>query len=290
VFPLLDNLTFPEGPRWHNDKLYFSDFFTHRVISVDLEGHYETIVEVPNQPSGLGWMPDGTMLVVSMIDRKLMRFSNNQLSEFADCSKLASFHCNDMIVDKKGNAYIGNFGFNTYEGEEIKPTNLILVKPGEVPVIAADDLLFPNGTEITPDDKTLIVGETYAARLTAFDKADDGSLSNRRIWADLKENAEEGLVPLPDGMCLDEEGAIWVASPSTAEVIRVHEGGMISERIPVATNAFACMLGGEDGKTLFICTSNTSGVDPDSALRERSVPEVSFTIHHGNFLRKGPQP
>ena len=175
-----------------------------------------------------------------------------------------------MVVDHSGNAYIGNFGFNTYAGEEIKPTNLILVKPGEDPVIAADELLFPNGTVITTDDKTLIVGETYAARLTAFDKADDGNLTNRRIWADLKENAEEGLVPLPDGMCLDEEGAIWVASPSTAEVIRVHEGGMISERISVETNAFACMLGGEDGKTLFICTSNGSGVDPDAALREKS--------------------
>ena len=167
-------------------------------------------------------MPDGTMLIVSMKDRKLLSFKDENLKEEADLSEFAGFHCNDMVVDQSGNAYIGNFGFNTYAGEEIKPTNLILVKPGEDPVIAADDLLFPNGTVITSDDKTLIVGETYAARLTAFDKAEDGSLNNRRIWADLKENAEEGLVPLPDGMCLDEEGAIWVASPSTAEVIRVH--------------------------------------------------------------------
>ena len=267
---LMKGLTFGEGPRWHENKFYFSDFYSHKVYSLDLSGKHEVIVEIPNQPSGLGWTPDGTMLIVSMKDRKLMSFKDGQLKERADLTEFSSFHCNDMVVDIDGNAFIGNFGFNTYDGEEIKPTNLILVKPGEEPVLAADNLFFPNGTVITPDNKTLIVGETYAARLTAFDKSEDGSLSNRRIWADLKVNADEGTVPLPDGMCIDEEGAIWVASPSTAEVIRVHEGGMISERIPVQTNAFACMLGGEDRRTLFICTSNGSGVDPEAALREKS--------------------
>lgn len=267
---LMKGLTFGEGPRWHENKFYFSDFYSHKVYSLDLSGKHEVIVEIPNQPSGLGWTPDGTMLIVSMKDRKLMSFKDGQLTERADLTELSGFHCNDMVVDIDGNAFIGNFGFNTYDGEEIKPTNLILVRPGEEPVLAADNLFFPNGTVITPDNKTLIVGETYAARLTAFDKSEDGSLSNRRIWADLKVNAEEGTVPLPDGMCIDEEGAIWVASPSTAEVIRVHEGGMISERIPVQTNAFACMLGGEDRRTLFICTSNGSGVDPEAALREKS--------------------
>ena len=267
---LMKGLTFGEGPRWHENKFYFSDFYSHKVYSLDLSGKHEVIVEIPNQPSGLGWTPDGTMLIVSMKDRKLMSFKDGLLKERADLTEFSGFHCNDMVVDIDGNAFIGNFGFNTYDGEEIKPTNLILVKPGEEPVLAADNLFFPNGTVITPDNKTLIVGETYAARLTAFDKSEDGSLSNRRIWADLKVNAEEGTVPLPDGMCIDEEGAIWVASPSTAEVIRVHEGGMISERIPVQTNAFACMLGGEDRRTLFICTSNGSGVDPEAALREKS--------------------
>ena len=267
---LMKGLTFGEGPRWHENKFYFSDFYSHKVYSLDLSGKHEVIVEIPNQPSGLGWTPDGTMLIVSMKDRKLMSFKDGLLTERADLTELSGFHCNDMVVDIDGNAFIGNFGFNTYDGEEIKPTNLILVRPGEEPVLAADNLFFPNGTVITPDNKTLIVGETYAARLTAFDKSEDGSLSNRRIWADLKVNAEEGTVPLPDGMCIDEEGAIWVASPSTAEVIRVHEGGMISERIPVQTNAFACMLGGEDRRTLFICTSNGSGVDPGAALREKS--------------------
>ena len=267
---LMDGLTFGEGPRWHEGKFYFSDFYSHKVYALDLEGNYEVVVEVPNQPSGLGWMPDGTMLIVSMKDRKLLGFRDNALEEKADLYNLAGFHCNDMVVDSQGNAYIGNFGFNTYEGEEVKSTNLILVRPGEEPCVAADDVMFPNGTVITEDGKTLIVGETYAAKLTAFDINDDASLSNRRVWADLTQSIDDGTVPVPDGMCLDAEGAIWVASPSTADVIRVKEGGEILERIPVETNAYACMLGGADLKTLFICTSNASGVDPDSALREKS--------------------
>ena len=267
---LMDGLTFGEGPRWHEEKFYFSDFYSHKVFSLDMDGNSEVIVEVPAQPSGLGWMPDGTMLIVSMKDKKLLSFNKNTLSEVADLSNLAGFHCNDMVVDDQGNAYIGNFGFNTYSGEEIRPANLILVRPGEDPCLAADDLLFPNGTVITPDGKTLIVGETYAARLTAFDINQDATLSNRRVWADFTLDADEGGIPLPDGICLDAEGAIWVASPSTAEVIRVREGGVILDRISVETNAYACMLGGDDLKTLFICTSNASGVDPESALREKS--------------------
>ena len=274
----MDGLTFGEGPRWHEEKFYFSDFYSHKVFSLDMDGNSEVVVKVPGQPSGLGWMPDGTMLIVSMKDKKLLSFNNNVLSEVADLSNLAGFHCNDMVVDDHGNAYVGNFGFNTYSGEEIKPANLILVRPGEDPCVAADDLLFPNGTVITPDGKTLIIGETYAARLTAFDINEDATLSNRRVWADFTLDADEGNVPLPDGMCLDVEGAIWVASPSTAEVIRVKEGGEIFERIPVETNAYACMLGGEDLKTLFICTSNASGVDPESALREKSGKIETVTV------------
>ena len=267
---LMEGLTFGEGPRWHEGKFYFSDFYSHKVFSLDMDGNYELIVEVQGQPSGLGWMPDGTMLIVSMKDRKLLGFHNNKLYEVADLSDLAGFHCNDMVVDNKGNAYVGNFGFNTYSGEEVRAANLILIRPGQAPCVAADDLLFPNGTVITPDGKTLIIGETYAARLTAFDINEDATLSNRRIWTDFTLNAKEGSVPVPDGMCLDAEGAIWVASPTTASVIRVKEGGEILDRIPVETNAYACMLGGEDLKTLFICTSNASGVDPEAAVKEKS--------------------
>ena len=170
---LIEGLTFTEGPRWHDGRLYFSDFFTHRVLAVDTRGNMETIVETPQQPSGLGWSPDGSMLIVSMNDQKLLSFSNGELSEVADLSQLATHFCNDMVVDKKGNAYVGNFGFDLHAGEPIKPTNIILVRPGEEPCVVAENIFFPNGTVITPDDKTLIVGETFASCLTAFDINED---------------------------------------------------------------------------------------------------------------------
>ena len=265
---LIEGLTFTEGPRWHDGRLYFSDFFTHRVLAVDTEGNMETIVETPQQPSGLGWSPDGSMLIVSMNDQKLLSFSNGELSEVADLTQLATHFCNDMVVDKKGNAYVGNFGFDLHGGESIKPTNIILVRPGEEPCVVAENVFFPNGTVITPDDKTLIVGETFASCLTAFDINEDGSLSNRRVWADLR-LIEEGYNPVPDGICLDAEGAIWVASPSTNDVIRVQEGGALLDKVEVDRGAFACMLGGENGNTLFISTANDS--TEETCLKEKSA-------------------
>jgi len=265
---LIEGLTFTEGPRWHDGRLYFSDFFTHRVLAVDTKGNMETIVETPQQPSGLGWSPDGSMLIVSMNDQKLLSFSNGELSEVADLTQLATHFCNDMVVDKKGNAYVGNFGFDLHGGESIKPTNIILVRPGEEPCVVAENVFFPNGTVITPDDKTLIVGETFASCLTAFDINEDGSLSNRRVWADLR-SIEEGYNPVPDGICLDAEGAIWVASPSTNDVIRVQEGGALLDKVEVDRGAFACMLGGENGNSLFISTANDS--TEETCLTEKSA-------------------
>ena len=265
---LIEGLTFTEGPRWHDGRLYFSDFFTHRVLAVDTQGNMETIVETPQQPSGLGWSPDGSMLIVSMNDQKLLSFSNGELSEVADLSQLSTHFCNDMVVDKKGNAYVGNFGFDLHAGEPIKPTNLILVRPGEEPCEVAENVFFPNGTVITPDDKTLIVGETFASCLTAFDINEDGTLANRRVWADLR-SIEDGYTPVPDGICLDAEGAIWVASPSTNDVIRVQEGGTLLDKVEVDRGAFACMLGGENGNTLFISTANDS--TEETCLKERSA-------------------
>ena len=265
---LIEGLTFTEGPRWHDGRLYFSDFFTHRVLAVDTKGNMETIVETPQQPSGLGWSPDGSMLIVSMNDQKLLSFSNGELSEVADLSQLATHFCNDMVVDKKGNAYVGNFGFDLHAGEPIKPTNLILVRPGEEPCVVAENVFFPNGTVITPDDKTLIVGETFASCLTAFDINEDGTLANRRVWADLR-SIEDGYTPVPDGICLDAEGAIWVASPSTNDVIRVQEGGALLDKVEVDRGAFACMLGCENGNTLFISTANDS--TEETCLKERSA-------------------
>ncbi|MBW1849769.1 MAG: SMP-30/gluconolactonase/LRE family protein [Deltaproteobacteria bacterium] len=226
---LLEGLIFPEGPRWHDNKLWFSDMGAQQVMTVDLEGIVEKIVHVPNQPSGLGWLPDGRLLIVSMVDRKLLRLDPDGLTEVADLYNLASCHCNDMVVDNQGRAYIGNFGFELALSAPFKKAEIILVTPDGDARIVATEMAFPNGSVITPDGKTLIVGETYGSRLTAFDIEPDGSLSNRRVWAAL-ENA------VPDGICLDAESAIWVASPTSAEALRVKQGGEVTDRIKVAAN------------------------------------------------------
>jgi sugar lactone lactonase YvrE len=243
--PFLDRLAFPESPRWHDGALWFSDFYTHRVQRVTMDGRCETVVSVPGQPSGLGWLPDGRLLVVSMTDRRLLRLDGQTLTEVADLSTLAPFHCNDMVVDAKGRAYVGNFGFDLAARETPRSTGLILVLPDGQARVVAQDLHFPNGAVITPDGRTLIIGESYASRLTAFDIAQDGSLSGRRVWATL-------VKATPDGICMDAEGAIWLASPISREVIRVREGGEVTHRIPTPGQALACMLGGLDRCTLFV--------------------------------------
>jgi len=251
---LTGGLLFPEGPRWHDGKLYFSDMHDLKVKTVDLQGKTSVVCEVPNRPSGLGWLPDGRMLVVSMRDRKLLRLEGGALKEHADMSKAAPFDCNDMVVDTKGRAYVGNFGFDLHKGEKPRTTTLVMVtSEGQVRVVA-ENLMFPNGTVITPDGKTLIVGESFGAKLTAFDIAADGSLSNPRLWANITPY-------VPDGICLDAEGAIWVSAATGSTVIRVKEGGEITEKIKVETDTFACMLGGPNRKTLFVLTAASSNPD-----------------------------
>jgi sugar lactone lactonase YvrE len=270
---LLDGLAFPEGPRWHEERLWFSDMHSYTVIAVDEQGNREDMARVEACPSGLGWLPDGRLLVVSMNDRRLLRQeTNGSLSEVADLSSLAAFHCNDMVVDREGRAYVGNFGFDLMAGAKPSPADLILVTPDGQARIVAKDLAFPNGTVITDDGSTLIVGETFGAKLSAFDIETDGSLSNRRVWATLT-----GAVP--DGICLDAAGGIWVASPTSAEVLRVVEGGEVSDRISVSTQAFACILGGSDGHTLFVCTAGSS--DPAECIAKRDGRIETFTVEFG---------
>ena len=250
---VVDKLTFPEGPRWHQGRLYFSDFYSHRVLAVDPAGRLEAIVVVPQQPSGLGIGRDGELLIVSMLDRRLMRFMHGKLETVADLSGLATGPCNDMVVDAKGRAYIGNFGFDRHKGEPERTACLVRVDPDGQVTKAADDLMFPNGTVITPDGQTRIVAETFAHRLTAFDIAADGGLSKRRVFAQL-----DGV--FPDGICLDAESAVWVADPRGNRVVRVFEGGRIDRTIPTdGRGAFACMLGGDDRRTLYVCTNSGSG-------------------------------
>ena len=250
---VVDGLTFTEAPRWRDGKLWFSDFYTQRVLTVTPGGRRETVVESPQRPSGLGWTPDGALLVVSMLDRRLLHVDAGKARVVADLSALATGPCNDMVVDAAGRAYVGNFGFDRHRGEPPRTTCIARVDPDGRVTRAADDLSFPNGTVITPDGHTLIVAETLAHRLTAFDVAADGALSNRRIFAAL-----EGC--FPDGICLDADGAVWVADARTPRVLRVLDGGRIERTIPTGTRfAFACMLGDDDRRTLYLCTSTGSG-------------------------------
>ena len=187
---LIDGLCFGEGPRWHKDRLWFSDMHDHKVYAADLDGNMETMAHVPQRPSGLGWLPDGRLLIVSMMDRKLLVLEDGELSEFSDIDALSKFDCNDIVVDQQGRSYVGNFGFDLHNNADPDTTELVLVRPDGKAEVAATDMAFPNGTVITPDSKTMIVGETMAGCLTAFDIDSDGGLSNRRIWAQL-----EGAIP-----------------------------------------------------------------------------------------------
>lgn len=268
---LIDGRVFLEGPRWRDGRLWFSDMHDHRVMTVDVEGNLETVVEVPAQPSGLGWLPDGRLLIVSMTDRRLMRFDGKRLEVVADLRDLTTGHCNDMVVDARGRAYIGNFGFDFDAREKPVNTNLVLVTPEGSARTVADDLAFPNGTVITPDGRTLILGESMAARLTAFDIAEDGSLSGRRVWAPL-----EGATP--DGICLDAEGAVWVSSPPSNAFLRVREGGEILERVDVDQMAIACMLGGPDRRTLFCLTAAAVAPDAVKADRRARIETVQVAV------------
>jgi sugar lactone lactonase YvrE len=259
---LLGGLAFAEGPRWREGRLWFSDMHVGEVIAMSPAGERETIYTHEGPVSGLGWLPDGRMLVVSMNDHRLLRFEKDgTVATHGDMSAIATGICNDMVVDAEGRAYVGNFGVGYPDVAKVQPAKMARVDPDGRVSVAAEDLVFPNGTVITPDGKTLIVGETFAGRMTAFDIAADGTLSHRRLWAQLPQGA------VPDGCCLDAEGAIWVASPTTNEVIRLKEGGEVAERITAAAGCYACMLGGADRKTLFVLTC--ASANPNSTVTDR---------------------
>jgi sugar lactone lactonase YvrE len=253
--------------------LVFSDQHDAKVWSLTADGVLTKVVDVPNRPSGLGWDPQGRMLIVSMDDRRLVRLDGDALTEVADLSTLATWHCNDMVVDAAGRAYVGNFGFDIdTRGSVPVAVPLIRVDPDGSVNVAAEDLRFPNGTVITPDGSTLVIGESMAGCLTAFTVAADGTLSDRREWAKL-----DGAVP--DGICLDAQGAIWSACPLSGRVLRVLEGGAVTDVITVdRRGAYACMLGGPERTTLFVCTADASNPAETGAMRgaieicEVSVP------------------
>ena len=275
---MVTGLAFAEGPRWRNGYLYYSDFYRHCVERVDVDGNVETVASVPNQPSGLGWLPNGELLIVSMLDRRILRQrSDKSLVQHADLSEVATWHCNDMVVSASGVAYVGNFGFDNSQldrdkGEKPTPAHLAIVTPEGSVRTTKDTFKFPNGSVITPDGKTLIVAETMGRRLTAFEVHDNGDLANRREWADLGRH-------FPDGICLDAEGAIWIADPVRNALVRVKEGGNITHQIASDRPVYACMLGGDDGKRLFACTGQTSG-DEAASMRTGQIDFVDVDVPH----------
>ena len=253
---VVDGIDFGEGPRWHLGRLWFSDFYQGTISSVGHDRRRRVEVEYDGRPSGLGWLPDGRLLFVSMLDRRVMRReTDGSIVEHADLDGIATGFCNDMVVGPLGNAYVGNFGFDFEGGEPPAAATLAIVWADGTVTAAADELRFPNGSVITDDGSTLIVGESMGARYTAFTITHDRGLTDRRVWAEVPGMA-------PDGCTIDAEGAIWFADALGSQVVRVLEGGEITDRVPTLDNVFACMLGGADGRTLFALTA--AGAHPDT--------------------------
>lgn len=275
---LVDGLSFTECPRWHDGRLYFSDRYTRRILALSADGAVETYASTEGLPAGIGFLPDGRLLICSMRDRKVLRREHDgAIVEHADLSSLATGYLNDMLVDDAGQAWVGNFGFDLFGGAPACSTSLLCIAPNGEPTVAARDLAFPNGTVLTPDG-TLIVAETLANRLTAF-TVSNGALTERRVWAAFGDpptstNVDrilEGADVAPDGICLDAEGAVWVADVLNKRIIRVTEGGTIVQELKTGEMcAFACMLGGNDGRTLFVCAAPTFD-DTEAAAHHRSA-------------------
>lgn len=253
---LMRGIEFGESPRWHDGRLWFSDWAAQEIIAVDPEGASEVVIRVsfPSIPMCIDWLPDGRgPLVLSASDGLLLRREpDGSLATHADPSALSDFGWNEIVVDGRGNIYINGAGFDLMAGEEFAPGIIALITPGGVARQVADGIAFPNGMAVTPDNSTLIVADSYGKRLTAFDIAADGSLANRRIWADLGEG-------VPDGICLDAEGAVWYADVPNKSCVRVREGGDVLQRIDLDRGCFACMLGGADNRTLFMIATEWRG-------------------------------
>jgi sugar lactone lactonase YvrE len=253
---LLTCLAFGESPRWHNGRLWFADWGAQEIIALNLEGKSEVIVKVsfPSFPMCFDWLPNGQLLIVSSRDGLLLRMeSGSSLVTHADLSSLSKkgFPWNEIVIDGRGNAYINNQGFD-FPGGEFAPGTIALLTPDGTTRQVADGIAFPNGMAVTPDNKTLIIAESYGKKLTALDIAADGSLSNQRVWADLGDG-------VPDGICIDAENAVWYGDVPNKRCVRVREGGEVLQTIDLDRGCFACMLGGADNRTLFMIATEWRG-------------------------------
>jgi sugar lactone lactonase YvrE len=290
---LFEGGTYFECPRWHDGRWWASDFYRRTVFTYDADGREEPVLEVEGQPSGLGWLPDGDLLVVSMKDRRVLRRAGDgTVSEYADVSALTTGHLNDMIVDHQGRAYAGNFGFDLMGGGHPATAGLVRIDPDGSASVVAEDLWFPNGMVIT-DEGTLVVAETFAARLTAFTIQPDGTLADRRIWAQVQPSPEpgdteamlSGVTFAPDGCALDAEGHVWAANALGGPLCRVAPGGEMVEEIavPDGLGVFACGLGGEDGRMLVACAAPDFDEHARAAAREAVLLKTTVDVPHGGL-------
>jgi len=254
---LMTGIAFGESPRWHDDRLWFADWGARELIAVDLEGKSDVMLQLgfPSfQAICFDWLPDGRQLIVSSREGLVLRREpDGSLVTHADLTRLSDPSWNEIVVDGRGNAYLNSIGFDLGSGAEAAPGILALVTPDGSARQVADGIAFGNGMAVTPDNSTLIVAESYANRLTAFDIAADGSLSNRRVWADLGSG-------VPDGICVDAEGAVWYADVPNKHCVRVREGGEMLQKVDLDRGCFACMLGGPDRRTLFLIAREWRGM------------------------------
>jgi sugar lactone lactonase YvrE len=271
---LLGGCAFLEGPRWRDVALWGSDMHGFEVLRVSTDGSVEVVAALDGPPSGLGWLPDGRMLVVAMDERRVLRLEDSSLVEHADCTDFAPHEINDMVVDRHGHAFVSQFGYDHHAGEKLRRAPVLRVDPDGSVHQATDALRMANGMVITADERTLIVAESAGRRLLGFDLADDGSLFNERVWAALSEG------DYPDGICIDAEDAVWISGPASDRFVRVLEGGEITDVIDVpGRHAIACAIGGDDGHTLFCCTSPTLGQPEESrAVRGAKVETTRVTV------------
>jgi sugar lactone lactonase YvrE len=267
---LLTGLSFGESPRWHDGRLWFADWGTREIIAVDLDGNREVVLRVPTAgardaggasqgPFSIDWLPDGRLLIVSGRDRLLLRREpDGSLVSHADLAGL-DYGWNELVVDGRGNAYLNGAGFDFVAGETFVPGIVALATPGGAARQVADQIAFPNGMAVTPDNSTLLVADSYGKCLWGFDIGEDGGLSNRRVWAGVGESA-------PDGICIDADGAVWYADVPNRRCERVREGGQVLQRIELDRGCFACALGGPDGRTLFLVATEWGGAQRTAEL------------------------
>lgn len=280
VSTLLDGLAFPEAPRWRDGVLWFSDIYGRKIRAVDLTtGAVHIEIDVPDDPSGLGWLADGRLIVVAMNDRKVLRLDEAGFVEHADLSPFAPWQCNDMITAPDGTAYVGHFGWDRAGGSTPPaPASILRVAPDGVVDVVAEDVVFPNGMALTADGRTLVVAESRASRISAFTVHRDGTLGDRRLLAQIAPVPGHDDAP-PDGICLDADGAVWMAEPAGRRVLRVLDGGTVTEAFCIDGQApLACVLAGEDRRTLCVASADVYARDEAIAQLTGRISTVRVEV------------